>query len=100
VNALALGLGGGTRGCLLEAPDGLQDLRHRRLRVLHDTSFVDDPTRLLRLARYATRRGSACDPHRGERARAAVAAGAAGTVSGSRLGAELRLLAAEPDPVG
>lgn len=31
---------------------GLQDLRARIIRVLHDRSFLDDPTRLLRALRY------------------------------------------------
>lgn len=99
VNALALGLGGATRGRLLEAPGGLEDLRARRLRVLHDASFIDDPTRLLRLARYASRLGFDVDGHTWELVRSAVAGRVTDTVSGSRLGAELRLLAAEPDPV-
>ncbi len=99
VNALALGLGGETRGRLLAAPGALEDLRARRLRVLHDASFIDDPTRLLRLVRYASRLGFAIEDHTRELARAAVAGRATDTVSGARLGAELRLLAAEPDPV-
>ncbi len=100
VNALALGLGGETRGRLLEAPGGLEDLRARRLRVLHAASFIDDPTRLLRLARYAGRLGFAIEGQTSKLARAAVAERATDTVSGSRLGAELRLLATEPDPIG
>jgi len=99
VNALALGLGGDTRGRLLEAPGGLDDLRARRLRVLHDASFIDDPTRLLRLVRYASRLRFAIEERTMELVRAAVAGRATDTVSGSRLGAELRLLAAEPEPV-
>jgi tRNA nucleotidyltransferase (CCA-adding enzyme) len=99
VNALAVGLGGTTRGRLLAAPHGLEDVDARRLRVLHDASFIDDPTRLLRLARYAARLGFAIEAHTRELAEAAVVRRATDTVSGSRLGAELRLLAAEPDPI-
>ncbi|HEX4009072.1 MAG TPA: hypothetical protein VHX62_03655 [Solirubrobacteraceae bacterium] len=100
VNALALGLGGADRGRLLTVPGALEDLDAGRLRVLHDASFVDDPTRLLRLARYAARLGFTVEPRTCELARAALAAGALDTVSGARIGAELRLLAAEADPVG
>jgi tRNA nucleotidyltransferase (CCA-adding enzyme) len=100
VNAIALGLGGADRGRLVAVEGALEDLDGRRLRVLHDASFTDDPTRLLRLARYAARLGFAVEPHTGALAAAAVAGGALDTVSGSRIGAELRLLAAEPDPVG
>jgi tRNA nucleotidyltransferase (CCA-adding enzyme) len=99
VNALALGLSGASRGRLLEAPHGREDLEARRLRVLHDQSFIDDPTRLLRLARYAGRLGFAVEDHTLGVAREAVAARAPDTVSGPRLGAELRLLAEQGDPV-
>ena len=100
VNAIALALTGEVPGEVSAAPDALEDLRARRLRVLHERSFLDDPTRLLRMARYAARLGFAIETHTGELAEAAIAGGALGTVSGSRLGAELRLLAREENPVG
>jgi tRNA nucleotidyltransferase (CCA-adding enzyme) len=95
VNAIALRLADGE---LASVPTALEDLSERRLRVLHERSFLDDPTRLLRLVRYAARlrfymeeatRGWAFD---------AVAAGALDTVTPARLGAELRLLLDEPMP--
>lgn len=95
VNALALGLAGRSRGRLLQAPGGLEDLEQRRLRVLHDASFRDDPTRLLRLARYAGRLGFSMAPATFALAEAAVGEGALTTVSGARIGTELQLLAAE-----
>jgi tRNA nucleotidyltransferase (CCA-adding enzyme) len=99
VNALALGLAGGSRGRLLEAAHGREDVKARRLRVLHDRSFIDDPTRLLRLARYAGRLGFAIEPRTHRLAEAGVASGALATVSGPRVGAELRLLAQQGDPL-
>jgi tRNA nucleotidyltransferase (CCA-adding enzyme) len=99
VNAMAITLGGDAAGELRTAPGALQDLDERRLRVLHDRSFIDDPTRLLRLARYAGRLGFEVEPHTRALAGEAIATGALGTLSGSRLGAELRLLAREHDPV-
>lgn len=95
VNALALRL---MDGELTGRPDAREDLAAGVLRVLHDDSFRDDPTRLLRLARYAGRLGFAVEPRTAELAAAAVAAGALETVSGERLGAELRRLAREPQP--
>jgi tRNA nucleotidyltransferase (CCA-adding enzyme) len=99
VNALALGVSGAGRGRLLEAPHGLQDVARGRLRVLHDRSFIDDPTRLLRLARYAGRLEFAIDEHTRALAQTAVTTRAPDTVSGPRLGAELRLLAEQGDPI-
>jgi tRNA nucleotidyltransferase (CCA-adding enzyme) len=99
VNAMAIGLNGRRRGELLTAPCALGDLDARLLRVLHDQSFIDDPTRLFRLCRYRSRLGFAIEIHTAALARVAIDDHAVGTVSGSRVGAELRLLAREPDPV-
>jgi tRNA nucleotidyltransferase (CCA-adding enzyme) len=90
VNAMALSLDGE----LHAVPGALEDLHAGVLRVLHDASFADDPTRVWRIARYAARLGFDVDEH--TRARAARADPS--TVSGDRLGAELRLALREPDP--
>jgi tRNA nucleotidyltransferase (CCA-adding enzyme) len=99
VNSIAITLGGPRAGELTAAPNALEDLTAGRLRVLHDRSFIDDPTRLIRLARYAGRLEFAIEPATLALALAAVAAGALDTVSGARIGAELRLLARERDPI-
>jgi tRNA nucleotidyltransferase (CCA-adding enzyme) len=90
VNAIALGLD----GALVAVNGGLDDLRAGLLRVLHDASFVDDPTRVWRVARYAARLGFTVAEH----TRALAAAADPSTVSGDRLGAEMRLALREPDP--
>ena len=84
----------------MAADHALDDLDGRRLRVLHDRSFIDDPTRLLRLARYGARLGFEVEPHTAGLAEEAVRSGAMDTVSGGRLGAELRLALEEADPLG
>ena len=95
VNAIALHLSDGE---LVEYPGAGEDLDARVLRVLHDRSFRDDPTRLLRLARYAARLGFEPAEETDRLAAEAIAGGALETVTGSRLGAELRLLLREPQP--
>jgi tRNA nucleotidyltransferase (CCA-adding enzyme) len=95
VNAIAARL---ADGALTAVPGAREDLDAGVLRVLHERSFSDDPTRLLRLARYAARLRFTVDPATDALAGAAVAAGAVATVTGERLGAELRLLAREPQP--
>ena len=100
VNAIAMALAGAAAGELTPAPGALEDLGAELLRVFHDRSFIDDPTRLLRLARYASRLGFAVEEHTLELALAAARSGALRTVSGPRIGAELRLGARERDPVG
>jgi tRNA nucleotidyltransferase (CCA-adding enzyme) len=92
VNAIAVTI---SDGDLLSAAHALEDLRSGALRVLHERSFIDDPTRLLRLARYAQRLGFAVEPRTAQLAGEAPIA----TLSGGRLGGELRLVLAEPDPL-
>jgi tRNA nucleotidyltransferase (CCA-adding enzyme) len=99
VNAIAVALGGPHRGELSAVAGALEDLQAGRLRVLHARSFRDDPTRLLRMARYRARLGFVIEPHTAELAADAIAAGALDSVSAARIGAELRLALAEPDPV-
>lgn len=96
VNGLALDLASGVVRTVEHALDDLDD---GRLRVLHDASFVDDPTRLWRVARYAARLGFELEEHTASLAAQAVAGGALATVSGTRIGNELRLALDEPDPV-
>ena len=91
VNAIALRL---ADGGLTGFPGARADLGAGVLRVLHERSFEDDPTRLLRLARYAARLGFEPDPDTD----ALAARARADTVSGGRLGSELRLLLREPQP--
>lgn len=88
VNAIAVRLSDGELRCW---PGALEDLDARVLRVLHPRSFEDDPTRVLRMARYAARLDFRPGPD-------TPPAPDVWTAGGSRLGAELRRLAAEPQP--
>jgi tRNA nucleotidyltransferase (CCA-adding enzyme) len=94
-----LAISGDRAGELLSAPRALDDLEAGRLRVLHRGSFRDDPTRLLRMVRYASRLRFAVAAGTYALVAEAVSIAALGTVAAPRVGAELRLLAAEPDPV-
>jgi tRNA nucleotidyltransferase (CCA-adding enzyme) len=99
VNTLSIALSGPDRGVLGGAPQAQADLDAGLLRVLHEQSFRDDPTRLLRMARYQARLGFQIEPHTAELAAQALATGALATLSHARIGAELRLALTEPDPV-
>jgi tRNA nucleotidyltransferase (CCA-adding enzyme) len=102
VNAMAIGLTGDDLGHLYDPYGGVRDLEARVVRVLHDRSFMDDPTRLLRAVRYEARLGLAMDPDTERLARAAAAEQALAMVSGSRVRDELVDLLAElegPRPI-
>jgi hypothetical protein len=92
VNSLALPLSPAARRRhpgLVDVHGGLDDLHAKVLRVHHDASFRDDPTRALRAARLGPRLGFALT--RGSRSalRDALRAGAFGHVSGDRLRREI-----------
>jgi tRNA nucleotidyltransferase (CCA-adding enzyme) len=91
VNAMAVPLVGDPD--LIDPHGGLDDLERATLRVLHERSFLDDPTRALRAARYAARYGLALEPRTEELLRAADL----DTVSTDRVESELRKLAGEPE---
>ena len=96
VNALALGLAGAQAGRLLDPCDGQRDLAARRLRVLHERSFQDDATRILRGLRYEGRLG-----FRFEAATQRLLCRDLfylGTISGPRLRRELLAILAEERP--
>jgi tRNA nucleotidyltransferase (CCA-adding enzyme) len=97
INAMAVGLTGDDLGHLYDPFGGVADLEAGVVRVLHERSFLDDPTRLLRALRYATRLGFALDPETERLAREAVAADALSTVSGARIRDELMDLLRETD---
>lgn len=96
VNAMALALTGPTTGLLHDPHGGRADLEAGLVRVLHERSFLDDPTRLLRAVRYEARLGFVLEPDTERLTRDAAAAGALATVSGPRLRDELMDLLTEP----
>lgn len=98
INAMAMplcGLAARDEVPLIDLCGGLEDLADRQLRVLHDRSFHDDPTRVLRAARFAPRLG--CKLSRGSRSvlRDALRDGVFGAVSGDRLRREFEKMFAD-----
>jgi tRNA nucleotidyltransferase (CCA-adding enzyme) len=92
LNAMAFPVSGDRE--LLDPHGGLDDLRAGLVRALHAGSFVDDPTRALRAARYAARFGFQLEPETARLLREADLS----TVSEDRIEGELRRIAAEEDP--
>ena len=95
VNAMAVSLRGGDFGHLADFFGGLADLEQRVLRVLHNLSFIDDPTRIFRAIRYENRYGFRMDGHTVALARACVEMGLVGELSSARLRDELVALLSE-----
>ncbi|HEX5468140.1 MAG TPA: CBS domain-containing protein [Gaiellaceae bacterium] len=95
INAMAASLRGEDFGRLVDYFGGLSDLEKRVVRVLHNLSFIDDPTRIFRAIRYENRYGFAMDAHTLALARACVEMNLVGELSSARLRDELQALLSE-----
>jgi tRNA nucleotidyltransferase (CCA-adding enzyme) len=100
VNALAVSLKGGDFGRLVDYFGGLRDLEAGVIRVLHNLSFIDDPTRLFRALRYENRYGFRMEGHTQSLARACVEMELVGELSSARLRDELEALLSEEEVAG
>jgi len=98
INAMAACLDPECFGAIEDPFGGLADLDGGIVRVLHPLSFVDDPTRVLRAARFEARYGFVMDGPTEGLARRAVDLRVLDEVSGTRLREELLGLLAEEHP--
>ena len=97
INAMAVSLKGDDYGRLVDPFGGRLDLEQKRIRVLHNLSFIDDPTRIFRAVRYENRYGFRMDEHTVRLARGCVEMGLVGDLSSARLRDELIALLEEGD---
>ena len=95
INAMALSLKGDDYGRLVDPFSGRADLEQKRIRVLHNLSFIDDPTRIFRAIRYENRYGFRMDEHTVRLARGTIEIGLVGDLSSARLRDELVALLEE-----
>jgi tRNA nucleotidyltransferase (CCA-adding enzyme) len=95
INAMAVALQPDVFGALLDPFGGLTDLQARRIVVLHNLSFIEDPTRILRAVRYESRYGLRMDEHTLGLARACAGMDLIGDLSSARLRDELIALLGE-----
>ena len=89
INAMAASIGPAEFGEISDPFGGLRDLRRGTIRALHSLSFVEDPTRIMRAARFERRFGFAMEPSTAQLARHAAELGLLDEISGARLRQEL-----------
>lgn len=99
VNAMAIAFGPQDSMPLYDPFAGHADLIHQRARILHPLSFIDDPTRMVRLARLMVRLGLAMDSTTRRALRWAVLSGVLSRVSRQRWMQELQRTLDEADPL-
>ena len=99
VNAMALSLNPGSRGLLSDPFNGMADIEAKVLRVLHNYAFYEDPSRLIRATRLATRFHWTLEERTQARYDAAKENNYIDNISDRTLGHEVEQLAHEEQPV-
>ncbi len=92
INALAICLNPDLYGMLIDHFNGLEDLNQKIIRILHPFSFIEDPTRIVRAARFAGRLGFHLEPKTKEQAKRAIAMGIFDDLGGYRIKEEVRMM--------
>ena len=98
INAMAIGLNKKNSGKLTDFYGGQKDLKKGIIRVLHDKSFMDDPTRIFRAIRFSVRFGFKIEPHTKKLIKEAVSGGFLGEVNAGRIRKEIELFLKEKNP--
>ncbi len=99
INSLAVKLNGPDAFTLLDYFNGERDLKDKRIRVLHNLSFIEDPCRIFRAIRFEQRFHFSLGKQTEAFLKNAVKKGLVDELSGSRLLNELILLMKEAEPV-
>jgi tRNA nucleotidyltransferase (CCA-adding enzyme) len=99
INAMAIHLNPDRFGTLVDFFNCQNDLKDHRIRVLHNLSFVEDPTRIFRAVRFEQRMQFRLGGHTERLIKSAVKMNLFDRVYGRRFFNELRLLLAEENPL-
>ena len=99
VNTLAIQLNPNSFGELIDFFGGVKDIKEKVIRVLHNLSFVEDPTRVFRAVRFEQRFGFQIAKHTQNLMRNAVNVGFLERLSGGRVLSEIILILQEEDPL-
>ena len=98
INAMAMVINKKGFGGLVDFYGGEKDLKKGMIRVLHDKSFMDDPTRIFRAVRFSVRFGFKIEPHTKKLMKEAVMGGFLGDVNAGRIRKEIELFLKEKNP--
>ncbi len=98
VNTLAVRLNERYFGTLIDYYGGLRDIKDKSIKVLHNLSFVEDPSRILRAVRFEQRFGFKASKLTLSLIKSAVRQNLLKDASGHRLYHELILILKEEDP--
>lgn len=97
INAMAMALNEDRFGDVVDYFGGQDDLHQGRVRVLHNLSFIEDPTRILRAVRFEQRYRLQIEPQTLKLLKEAVRQGVLNRVSNERIWHELKTILEEPE---
>jgi tRNA nucleotidyltransferase (CCA-adding enzyme) len=92
INAIAMEIKSKPPYPIIDPFNGQKDLEEKKIRVLHQQSFVDDPTRIFRAIRFAIRLGFKIEPKTEALMKFAIKRGYLKLLSGERILYELKLI--------
>ena len=99
MNAMAINLNPDTFGTLVDYFNCQTDIKERRIRILHNLSFVEDPTRIFRAIRFEQRMGFTIGKHTEKLLKNAVKMNLFNRFFGNRCFTELKLIFSEENPI-
>jgi len=99
INSLAIKLNPQHFGQLIDFFGGRRDIKEKTIRILHNLSFIEDPTRAFRAIRFSERFGFKISKHTLNLIKTAVRMNLFEKLSGTRMYDELNLLFTETEPV-
>jgi len=99
INAMALSLNPGSRGLLMDPFNGVADIEAKFIRILHNYSLMEDPSRLIRAARFAARFHWPIEERTQARIQSAKENNYIEYITDRAIGQEIEQLAYEDDPL-
>ncbi len=90
INAMAISLNSNTFCNLTDPFSGYQDLKERKVRILHNLSFIEDPTRIIRGLKFRVRFGFQLDDTTKNLQKACLESGLFNGLCGERIKSELK----------
>ena len=99
INALAIHLNADKFGILVDFFNSQNDLKDRQIRILHNLSFVEDPTRIFRAIRFEQRMGFTLGKLTEKQLKNSVRMNLFDRKLGRRYFQEIKLILSEPNPL-
>ncbi len=99
INTLAISLNAESFGTLIDYFGGVRDIKDKIIRIIHNLSFIEDPTRIFRAIKFSNRFGFRVGKVTANLIKNALNVGAVKHLSGLRVLSELKQIFSEDNPL-